>query len=290
MFLPLWIWKALVITGAFVGVLVWACNPEYRLSESSYTHFKSMLISLSLQLLLLMFELLVCDKLESDRHVWTLAFIPLVFISLLSIAVSVWALKNDRDFELELFCSVNVLQFIFIALRLDRFITWSWVVVLVPVWILLCLVIIGVLYALIFAFILYRTPEVSLEQRRASLYTAIAYTLVVLPLLVFFVLLSSKLDSNSYYAVLTSVSGVIHHVDESDVPFMNNQNTVHFYNSHAFSNVPFSSVQMSTSIPSFNSPPYYFDMDYFYVFFPLYFTMTILICMSFSSKSGNLCE
>ena len=30
--------------------------------------------------------------------------------------------------QLELFCSVNILQFIFLALRLDGFIVWSWVV------------------------------------------------------------------------------------------------------------------------------------------------------------------
>ena len=155
-----------------------------------------MLISLSLQLLLLMFELLVCDKLESGRHFWILAFIPLIFISLLSIAVCIWALKNDRAFEMELFCSVNILQFIFIALRMDRFITWSWVLVLVPLWILLCLAIIGVLYALIFAAILLRTPEVAAEQRRASLHSAISYSLIVLPLLIFLVLLSNKLDSS----------------------------------------------------------------------------------------------
>lgn len=194
-FTPLWIWKSLVILGALIGTIVWAQNPDYRQSDSSYIHFKSMLISLSLQLLLLMFELLVCDKLESSRHFWILAFIPLIFISLLSIAVCIWALKNDRGFEMELFCSVNILQFIFIALRLDKFITWSWVVVLVPIWILLCLAIIGVLYALIFAAILLRTPEVAAEQRRASLHSAVSYSLIVLPLLVFLVLLSNKLDS-----------------------------------------------------------------------------------------------
>ncbi|CAG2162343.1 unnamed protein product [Oppiella nova] len=194
-FCPLWLWKCLVIVGALIGTVVWVRNPDYRQSDSSYIHFKSMLISVSLQLLLLMFELLVCDKLESGRHFWILAFIPLVFISLLSIAVCIWALKNDRTFEMELFCSVNILQFIFIALRMDKFITWSWVLVLVPLWILLCLAIIGVLYALIFAAILLRTPEVAAEQRRQSLHSAVSYSLIVLPLLVFLVLLSNKLDS-----------------------------------------------------------------------------------------------
>ncbi|OTF81718.1 transmembrane protein 185A-like protein, partial [Euroglyphus maynei] len=325
-FTPLWIWKFLVITGALVGVTVWICNPEYRLSDSSYTHFKSMLISLSLQLLLLMFELLVCDKLESDRHFWTLAFIPLIFISLLSVAVSVWSLKNERDFELELFCSVNVLQFIFIALRLDRFITWSWVVVFVPLWILLCLAIIGVLYALIFAVILFHTPEVSVEQRKASFYSAIAYILVVLPLLVFFVLLSSKLDSKEFRA-----NGLLGNGGNGGGHFYNTGllgeppsttygtfNMIHIYshvphndNDDGLSNVVTMGTNivqqptidqihqihhhhhqplkmLSTQSPFFVSA-YSFDMDYFSIGIPLYFTLSILICMSFSSKGGNLC-
>ncbi|KAH7646248.1 transmembrane protein 185a-like protein [Dermatophagoides farinae] len=327
-FTPLWIWKFLVITGALVGVTVWICNPEYRLSESSYTHFKSMLISLSLQLLLLMFELLVCDKLESDRHFWSLAFIPLIFISLLSVAVSVWALKNERDFELELFCSVNVLQFIFIALRLDRFITWSWVVVFVPLWILLCLAIIGVLYALIFAVILFHTPEVSVEQRKASFYTAIAYILVVLPLLVFFVLLSSKLDSKEFRANggLFGNGGHFYNtglLGEPPSTTYGTFNMIHIYshmppnsgpntgvnnNIDGLSNVvtmatnagqqPFIGQthhhnhhqqlkMLSTQSPFFVSA-YSFDMDYFSIGVPLYFTFSILICMSFSSKGGNL--
>ena len=267
-----------MIIGALVGVFVWVCNPEYRFSESSYTHFKSMLISLSLQLLLLMFELLTCDKLESDRHCWTLAFIPLIFISLLSVAVSVWALKNERDFEMELFCSVNVLQFIFIALRLDKFILWSWVVVFVPLWILLCLAIIGVLYTLIFAVILLRTPEVSPEQRKASFYTAIAYTLVVLPLLIFFVLLSSKLDSRHD-----------HMSDpQSDSTFPSGFHIFNFHTNH-FGQTGMNPSSFSTPYPFF-STSYQLDMDYFSVCIPLYFTLSILIFMSFSSKGGNLCK
>ena len=193
-FLPLWIWKAIVVSGGMIGTIVWARNPDYRLSEQSYISFKSMLISLSLQLLLLMFELLVCDKLESGRHLWTLAFIPLLFVSLLSVAITVWSLKNERAFELELFCAVNVLQFLFIALRLDNLLNWSWVVVFVPFWVLITMALIGVLYALIFAAILLRTPDIAADTRRASFHSAVSYSLVVLPLMIFLVLLSNKLD------------------------------------------------------------------------------------------------
>ena len=164
-----------------------------------------MLISLSLQLLLLMFELLVCDKLESGRHLWTLVFIPLLFVSLLSVAITVWSLKHDRAFELELFCAVNVLQFLFISLRLDHLLTWSWVVVFVPFWVLITLAVIGVLYALIFAAILLRTPEIAVDQRRASFNSAISYSLIVMPLPIFLILLASKLDHENHLLTHTTV-------------------------------------------------------------------------------------
>lgn len=194
----------MVIAGASVGSYVWWRHPHYRIEGEGYVHYKAMLICLALHMLLLMFELLVCDKLQSNRHLWILIFIPLIFISIISIAVCVWAVKHDRSFELELFCSVNILQFIFLALRLDNFITWSWVVVFVPLWIVMCLALIGVLYAVIFAGILLRTAEINPEQRRTSVHSAIAYSFLVLPTVAFEILLVNKLDgdnSSSYLAV-----------------------------------------------------------------------------------------
>lgn len=88
-------------------------------------------------------------------------------------------------FQLELFCSVNVLQFIFLALRLDHFTQWSWEVVFVPLWIVMCLSLVSVLYTIIFAGILIKTPEVNARQRRTSFNAALGYTLLVVPILVF---------------------------------------------------------------------------------------------------------
>ena len=103
-------------------------------------------MSLATHLLLLMFELLVADNLESRRHLWTLVFVPLVFISILSIATSIWSVRHDRSFELELFCAVNILQSVFLALKLDRLIAWPWEITFVPLWIVLCISLVGVLY------------------------------------------------------------------------------------------------------------------------------------------------
>lgn len=196
-FTPLWIWKAITVSGALVGILVWLRNPEYRVSNASYIHFKSMLISTALQLLLLMFEILVCDRLESRRHTWALSFIPLIFLSLISISICIWSVKNGRGIELEFFAAVNILQIVLIALKLDNYISWSWIIVFVPSWILLSFAIIIILYATVFAAIILRSPGAELEQRRASINSASLSSLIFLPILMFMILLTSKLDSPS---------------------------------------------------------------------------------------------
>ena len=65
-------------------------------------------------------SLFAADNLDSSRHMWILVFVPLVFISLISIPICIWSIRHDRSYELELFCAVNMLQFIFLALKLDR--------------------------------------------------------------------------------------------------------------------------------------------------------------------------
>lgn len=73
-----------------------------------------MIVSTGLHLLLLMFELLMCDKLENAEYrkqlYWMLIFIPLVFLSLISFAVCFWSIKVDRNFD------VRQISFIIIKL------------------------------------------------------------------------------------------------------------------------------------------------------------------------------
>ncbi|XP_070490507.1 transmembrane protein 185B [Chironomus tepperi] len=199
-FMPLWIWKTLVILGSFIGTIVFLKNPQYRHENDSYIQFKSMLISLSLHLILLMFEFLLCDRLSNNgkQNLWILVFIPLIVSSIISVFFCIWAIKqqNDRSFELELFLSVNALQFVFIPLKLDGFISWSWEIVFVPIWILLCLSLVMMLYSLIFCSILIRTPEMNLTQRQNAINSAIS-NILVLPILVFQILLADKLDNDN---------------------------------------------------------------------------------------------
>ncbi|GBP09104.1 Transmembrane protein 185B [Eumeta japonica] len=64
----------------------------------------------------------------------------------------------------------------------------------------------GVLYSIIFAGILLRTPEVNIQQRRTSFNSALAYTFTVVPILVFQVLLANKLDDGLELSYTTVVS------------------------------------------------------------------------------------
>jgi len=72
----------------------------------------------------------------------------------------------------------------------------GWEVVFVPLWIVMCLSLVGVLYTIIFAAILLRTPEVNAQQRKSSFQSALGYTFLVIPILIFQVLLANKLDDD----------------------------------------------------------------------------------------------
>jgi len=87
-----------------------------------------------------------------------------------------------------------MLQFIFLALKLDGVITWPWEITFVPLWIVLCISLVGVLYTIIFAGILLRMTDINAEQRRTSTNSALGYSFLVIPLLVFLVLITNKLD------------------------------------------------------------------------------------------------
>ncbi|KAJ4948772.1 hypothetical protein JOQ06_020295 [Pogonophryne albipinna] len=196
-FTPIWLWKLLVIIGASVGTGVWAHNPQYRAEGETCVEFKAMLIAVGLHVLLLMFEVLVCDRVARGDYFWLLVFMPLFFVSPVSVAACVWGFRHDRSLELEVLCSVNILQFIFIALRLDRIITWPWLVVCVPLWILMSFLCLVVLYYIIWSVLFLRSIDIIAEQRRTHITMAISWMTIVVPLLTFEILLVHKLDDHN---------------------------------------------------------------------------------------------
>ncbi|XP_002119768.2 transmembrane protein 185A-like [Ciona intestinalis] len=193
-FIPMWGLNFLVILGAIVGSVVWCRHPEFRAEREGFVDYKAMLIAVGMHLLLLMFELLLCDNVEGgSRNMWILVFTPLFFAAPVAIAACVWGFKHDRSLELEVVLSTNVLLFIFIALRLDNIILWPWTTVFIPLWIIMCLPCIEVIYYFIWTLIFLRSnfPE---SDRRSHLVMALTWLMVVLPLLTFQVLLAYRLD------------------------------------------------------------------------------------------------
>ncbi|XP_077984357.1 transmembrane protein 185A-like [Glandiceps talaboti] len=199
-FIPIWIWNVIVFSGAAVGTIVWIKHPTYRVEGEGYVDFKAMHICVILNVLLFIFEILSCDNMETDRHLWILVFMPLFFVSPLSIAACIWGFRHDRSLELEAILSVNILQFIFIALRLDRVITWSWVIVFIPLWILMCLLCLIVIYYVIWSILFMRSSDIMAEQRRAHVMMAFTAMALVVPLLTWEVLLANRLDGSNDYA------------------------------------------------------------------------------------------
>lgn len=67
-----------------------------------------------------------------------------------------------------MFFAINVVQFVFIAFKLDHTLQWNWVVVFVPTWVLFSLGIVGTLYSLILSAFLTRSMHALQYHRRAQ--------------------------------------------------------------------------------------------------------------------------
>jgi hypothetical protein len=94
-----------------------------------------------------------------------------------------------------MFFAVNVVQFVFVSFKLDNALHWSWSIVFVPTFILLMLCVLCSLYSLIIAIFLSHSFFVLNQQRRAQIYNSICRLILSVPLISFFVLLTSKLDA-----------------------------------------------------------------------------------------------
>jgi hypothetical protein len=102
------------------------CFVHLRYERDAFTQFKAMILSYITNTILFIFELLTCQNLEEYNILWMLCFVPLLILAIVSLPICIWSIRHDRSHEMELLCALNLLQFIFIALRLDSFISWSW--------------------------------------------------------------------------------------------------------------------------------------------------------------------
>ncbi|KAH7729588.1 Transmembrane Fragile-X-F-associated protein [Aphelenchoides avenae] len=152
-------------------------------------------------ILLVMFQLLCCYKLEfaetpdGKQMSWLVVCTPLFVQSFMAMIVSVWSIRHDKTFEFEMFFSLNVVQFVFVAFKLDQALHWNWVIVFVPAWVVFSLCLVGTLYSLILSIFLSRSLHVLAAHRRSHIYNSACHLLLIIPLLTFFLMLSNKLDA-----------------------------------------------------------------------------------------------
>ncbi|CAI2352038.1 unnamed protein product [Caenorhabditis sp. 36 PRJEB53466] len=204
-FAPLWACNLLVFVGAIVGTCSFCSNPPSRNEILMRVDFTAMLITAAEHIFLCTFVTLAFIKLEFDYLVdpslplpWTIVFCPLFSLSILSIGIAVWSLRHDKPFEFEFFYAINIVQLVFIAFKLDKQVDWTWAVVFIPLWVVLSLAAVGVLYALVLSVVLIRSRHFIPAHRRQHVYSAILHTFFVIPALVCLVLLTGKLDSMNW--------------------------------------------------------------------------------------------
>ena len=98
-FMPIWFWKFITLTGGTFGIYVWVTNPQYRQDGDGNAEFKAMLLSLIIHVLLLLFEILLCININEQKISWIITFAPIYIISPLSIVFCIWELRHERSIE-----------------------------------------------------------------------------------------------------------------------------------------------------------------------------------------------
>ena len=170
--------------------------------------FQAMLLSTSLQMLLLSFEACLCYKVSfaAPQMSWYLVFMPLFLLSALSIIICGWGWKKERPLDLELLFSVNMLQFVLIVLRLEQLVMWSWQIILIPLWILLGICSLFVVYYIALTAVMLCTNDILPSLRTPRTAGSCLYSIANLSLILFLALLVSKIDNpgedhHSYIAI-----------------------------------------------------------------------------------------
>ncbi|XP_064404704.1 transmembrane protein 185-like isoform X2 [Halichondria panicea] len=191
-FLPLWLWDAVLGVSVSLGVGCWVKRKDARASIPG-----------------LCVEVLVVVNAESAEPAsWTAIFIPMYILSFLSVAACILGCCIKHcNIEFELLSIASFLQLLFIGLRLDKITSWTWAVVLVPSWVTLVLLVVGlVVYGVIkyCAALTEENPETVRLAKPLTLLLLTTLTLATICVIVFMALLSARLDdlvSTSYSAL-----------------------------------------------------------------------------------------
>ncbi len=203
-FFPLWLWQSVMFGGFLFEIFAFCRSPRYYIETQA--HFKQTFFDSFFYINLLFFEVLACYRLERGHHSWVSVYIPLVILSTSGIFVSFWAIRNDFDCDLQLVVSANTLFFIFVALRLDNFILWSWKMVFLPNWIAFGFFFTLDFIEIVISILRFTCPSVLPNYRQQSFCITLGYAISMLLIYTSGVILTLKLDGDFGlpYVIITS--------------------------------------------------------------------------------------
>lgn len=146
-FVPLFVWDAAAIVGAAMGLAVLVRLPAYecasnpkpypawltdtflfiRIEPTDHEDVKNILLTASLFVCKLVFELLVCAKVDGAVMMsWSLVFIPSYVLAVASMAVCVYQKRHERPADVEGAFALLALFFVLLPLKLDGVVDWGW--------------------------------------------------------------------------------------------------------------------------------------------------------------------
>uniref|UniRef100_A0A0K0E5Y0 Uncharacterized protein n=1 Tax=Strongyloides stercoralis TaxID=6248 RepID=A0A0K0E5Y0_STRER len=206
-FLPLFTFEIFV----FMNFLASTSLYFITFPTASETVFKKdfilMLLNTIEHTFIALFEIMLYFRLHrlpesTDKNIWLITFIPLVLLGFVSILVMLWSFQNNKSIEAELFYTINFSQMILIACKLNGNINWSWMMIFIPSWILLFATIVIILYFLISSIYLYYNQNNQNNNfRKDFLYSTVCNIFITIPIFIFLLLLTIKLDNSSFYGI-----------------------------------------------------------------------------------------
>lgn len=180
LFMPFWLWNILVFGGSLILFLFKSLN----LTKLSLFYYLC-------QISILTFQIFLCIKLEKNALNWYVVFIPIYCLCVLGFLTFTKAFCELTVYDCEKFLALNLPCVILIALRLDNYINWTWVVVLIPFWIIMGFLIVLLLFLVCMLCGLSRFTQKDLHD----IVSMIGCTSIAFTFLIFVVLLICRLDN-----------------------------------------------------------------------------------------------
>jgi hypothetical protein len=197
--LPVWIlWKLSVFASTVIGIIILINHPTSQDEETARRlQAKITVYNLVLHILLVIFEWLVCSKLDSSSDIlWLSVFTPLIAASIMTSYFCYWSVQRFIIIHnLERCVTLSLPLFILIPLKLDDIITVSWEIVFIPALLILFMCVVKLVFEFIFHYI--AREDTSPNGRKGTRLTLLLFAFICFPLLVFQALLVNRLDDHS---------------------------------------------------------------------------------------------